>query len=470
MRCKIPSLWYILRSFFRQKIAYFALIFTQTIFSMPYKPAITYADALRYSAPADFSTMVKPVGSTCNLACRYCYYLDKAELYNRRQAKMSPEVLERYVERYIASCSSPVVTFVWHGGEPLLAGLDYFRLAMKLQRQYAGGKKIENALQTNGQLVTPEWCKFFREHSFLVGVSIDGPQDIHDAYRCAHSGRPSFGKVMQAVELMARLRVEYNTLSVVSNLSEGRGAKVYRFLKSIGSRFMQFLPALEHTVSGGDGSREAIVAPGVAGSHLAPWSVSAKGFGEFMRDIFDEWVLADVGRYYVQLFDVALAQWVGAPPGLCSFGETCGAALVVEHNGDVYSCDHFVYPEHRLGNLLHDDFAAMLGSKQQFKFGVDKRNGLPRECLRCRYYFACRGECPKHRFALSADGEKNKNALCEGYKLFFSHVEPYMMHMAELLSREQAPALVMPWAQARRAAAARRASGGAGELPPAEKR
>ncbi|MDR3366079.1 MAG: anaerobic sulfatase-maturation protein [Prevotellaceae bacterium] len=428
---------------------------------MPYKPAITYADALRYSAPADFSTMVKPVGSACNLACRYCYYLDKAELYNRRQPKMSAELLERYVERYIASCSSPVVTFVWHGGEPLLAGLDFFRLAMKLQRQYACGKKIENALQTNGLLVTQEWCKFFRSHSFLVGISIDGPKDIHDAHRRTHGDRPSFDRVMQAVELMSRLRVEYNTLSVVSNLSEGRGVEVYRFLKSIGSRFMQLLPALEHTVSVGEGGREAIVAPGAEGSHLAPWSVSAKGFGEFMCDIFDEWVLSDVGRYYVQLFDVALAQWVGAPPGLCSFAETCGSALAVEHNGDVYSCDHFVYPERKLGNLQHDDLTAMLASPQQFKFGVDKRNGLPRECLRCRYYFACRGECPKHRFELSADGEKNKNALCEGYRMFFAHVEPYMLHMATLLSREQAPALVMPWAQAR-ADEARRAGGKTG--------
>jgi uncharacterized protein len=418
---------------------------------MPYKPAITYADALRYSAPADFSAMVKPVGSACNLACRYCYYLGKAELYSRHQAKMSAELLERYVAHYIASCSSPVVTFVWHGGEPLLAGLDYFRLAMKLQGKYARGKKIENALQTNGLLVTQEWCKFFRTHSFLVGISIDGPQDIHDAYRCALGGKPSFAKVMQAIELMSRLHVEYNTMSVVSNLSEGRGAGVYRFLKSIGSRFMQFLPALEHTVSAGEGRREAIVAPGIEGSHLAPWSVSAKGFGEFMRDIFDEWVRSDVGCCYVQLFDVALAQWVGVAPGLCSFAETCGGALVVEHNGDVYSCDHFVYPEHKLGNLLHDELPAMLASQQQFKFGIDKRNSLPRECLRCRYYFACRGECPKHRFELSANGEKNKNALCEGYKLFFAHVEPYMKYMAELLLQEQAPALVMPWARAQMA-------------------
>jgi uncharacterized protein len=439
--------------------------FHQPHFSMPYKPAITYADALRYSAPAEFSAMVKPVGSACNLACRYCYYLDKADLYSRRQAKMPPEVLERYVERYISSCSSPVVTFVWHGGEPLLAGLEYFRLAMKLQQRYAGGKKIENALQTNGRLVTQEWCQFFRAHGFLVGVSIDGPQDIHDACRCTAGGQPSFEKVMRAVELMSRLRVEYNTLSVVSRLSEGRGAEVYRFLKSIGSRFMQLLPALEHTVSVGAGRREAIVSPGVAGSHLAPWSVSAQGFGEFMRDIFDEWVVADVGRYYVQLFDAALAQWVGAPPGLCTLAETCGAALVVEHNGDVYSCDHFVYPEHKLGNLMHDDLTAMLSSPQQFKFGVDKRNGLPRECLRCRYYFACRGECPKHRFALSADGERNKNALCEGYKLFFAHVEPYMQQMAELLLRGQAPALVMPWARAR-AEEVRRAGGRAGDPPP----
>jgi uncharacterized protein len=395
--------------------------------------------------------MIKPVGSACNLACRYCYYLDKATLYGGRQAKMSAELLERCVERYITSCASPVVTFVWHGGEPLLAGLDYFRLAMKLQKQHAGGKKIENALQTNGLLVTPEWCKFFRAHGFLVGISVDGPQDIHDAYRRTHADKPSFARVMQAVELMSSMQVEYNTLSVVSNLSEGRGAEVYRFLKSIGSRFMQLLPALDYAVGVGAGSssREAIAAPGAEQSHLAPWSVSAKGFGKFMCDIFDEWVVADVGRCYVQLFDVALAQWIGAPPGLCTFAETCGNALVVEHNGDVYACDHFVYPEHKLGNILHNDLPAMLASPQQFRFGVDKRSGLPSECLRCRYYFACRGECPQHRFDISANGEKNKNALCEGYKLFFAHVDPYMKYMAERLLQGQAPAMVMPWAQAR---------------------
>jgi uncharacterized protein len=338
---------------------------------------------------------------------------------------------------------------VWHGGEPLLAGVDFFKNAVRLQRKYAGSKKIENALQTNGLQVTAEWCNFFRDNNFLIGISIDGPQDIHDAYRRTHGGQPSFAKVMNAVELMAHSRVEYNTLSVVNNLSERRGVEVYRFLKSIGSKFMQFLPAVEHVVDSGNERRGAIVSPDTPNSYLAPWSVSAKGFGSFMASIFDEWVLSDVGSYFVQLFDASLAQWLGVPPGLCSFAETCGDAPIVEHNGDVYSCDHFVYPQHKLGNLLTDNLLTMLKSKQHFKFGLDKRNNLPRECLRCKYYFACRGECPKHRFNLSAKGEKNMNALCEGYKIFFSHVEPYMKYMAELLTQQRPASLVMPWARQR---------------------
>jgi uncharacterized protein len=361
---------------------------------------------------------------------------------------MSYELLEEYIRQYIEMNTAPVVTFIWHGGEPLLAGMDYYKKALELQKKYAGEKKIENSLQTNGLLVNEEWCNFFRDNNFLIGISIDGPEDIHDAYRRTRGNQPSFKKVMNAIELMSRQKVEYNTLSVVNNLSEGRGVEAYRFLKSIGSHFMQLLPAVEYAVTSENG-REVIVPPNTEGAKITNWSVSPKGFGQFLCSIFDEWVISDVGEYFVQLFDATLAQWVGVPPGLCSLSETCGDALAVEHNGDVYSCDHFVYSQYKLGNIMEVDLLTMLKSKEQFKFGLDKRNNLPRECLRCQYYFACRGECPKHRFDVSKNGEKNMNVLCEGYKMFFNYVEPYMKYMAELLSQRRSPALVIPWARQR---------------------
>lgn len=417
---------------------------------MDRKKALTFGDALKSNRPTAFSTMVKPIGSACNLDCHYCYYLDKAEIYQKHEPRMSFEMLEEYTRQYIAANDVPLVTFCWHGGEPLMTGLDYYRKAVEFQQKYRGDKQIDNTLQTNGTLVTQEWCDFFRENNFLVGVSIDGPRDIHDAYRLNKGGQPTFDKVVAAIELMARSGVEYNTLSTINNLSEGRGAEVYRFMKSLGSRYMQFLPVLEHVVDVPGSSRGAIVAPGsVANSHLAEWSVSSVGFGRFMNDVFDEWVLSDVGQYYVQLFDVALAQWVNVQPGLCSFGETCGDAMVVEHNGDVYSCDHFVYPKYKLGNIMEQELAELIKSPGQFSFGINKRNTLPAECLRCKYYFACRGECPKHRFDVSPSGEQGMNALCAGYRAFFSHVEPYMKYMAQMLSEKRPPAMVMQWARSR---------------------
>lgn len=417
---------------------------------MNYKKSLTFADALKSSRPTAFGTMVKPIGSRCNLDCNYCYYLDKAELYDRREPRMSLELLDEYIKQYIGSNEVPVVTFSWHGGEPLLAGIDYYREAVRLQHKYKGDKRIDNALQTNAMLIDEEWCDFFRENNFLIGVSIDGPQDIHDGFRRDKQGRPTFDRVVKAIELMARKGVEYNTLTTVNRCSEGRGREVYRFLKSLGSHYMQFLPVVEHVVEV-EGSRRPVIVPPDrdANSYRAEWSVSAEGYGRFMNDIFDDWVLSDVGQYYVQLFDVSLAQWVGVPPGLCSFSETCGDALVVEHNGDVYSCDHYVYPSYKLGNIREGNLADMLKSKKQFGFGINKRNTLPRECLKCLYYFACRGECPKHRFEQSRSGEPNLNALCEGYKMFFAHVKPYMEYMAGLLKEQQPPARVMMWARQR---------------------
>jgi len=412
---------------------------------------ITFNDAVKIGTLTAFSSMVKPTGSSCNLDCDYCYYLDKAPtIYENRQPVMSPELLEEYIRQYIEANEVPEVTFIWHGGEPLLAGLEYYKKAIEFQRKYAAGKAIINSLQTNGTLIGADWCKFFHDNRFLIGLSIDGPRNIHDAYRINKAGRPTFDKVMAAVRQMTQYGVEYNTLSVVNNLSEGHGAEIYSFLKSIGSRFMQFLPALEYTMPEDNDGRNNIVSPGTKGSFRAPWSVSPLGYGQFLTDIFDEWVLADVGEYFVQTFDMTLTQWVGAKPGLCVYSETCGDALVVEHNGDVYSCDHFVYPEYKLGNIMDEELLALYRSPKQFEFGINKRNSLPRFCLRCKYYFACRGECPKHRFIKAENGEDNMNALCEGFKYYFEHVEPYMDQMRNLLMEKKAPALVMEWARNRR--------------------
>ena len=397
--------------------------------------------------PPAFTTMVKPVGATCNLDCSYCYYRDKAEIYSAPQNRMTDDVLEEYVRQYLEAVNLPTVTFCWHGGEPLLAGIDFYRKAVELQQRYAAGRQIENTLQTNGTLVNDEWCDFFRENNFLVGVSLDGPEEVHDAYRRDCGGAPTFGKVMQAVEKMHNRKVEYNILATVNSRSEGRGKEIYRFLRGI-SNFIQFLPVVEY-VQLREGRRPLIVSPDVEGATPAPWSVSARGFGEFMCDVFDEWIKCDVGSRFVQLFDITLANWCGVPPSLCAFCETCGDAPVVEYNGDVYSCDHFVYPEYRLGNILSSTLVEMYTSQEQQAFGRDKREALPMECKRCTYNFLCRGECPKHRFATSQRGEPYMNTLCEGYKLFFRHTDPYMRHMKMLLQKERSPMEVMHWARER---------------------
>lgn len=419
------------------------------------KEIFTFRDAERLTGPAAFMTLVKPAGSACNLECTYCYYLDKALQYGGREPAMSDELLESYIRQYIEANQVDSVQFCWHGGEPLLLGPGFFRRAVALQRKYAAGKRIENTLQTNGTLVDEAWCDFFAENNFLVGLSLDGPQHIHDAFRLTKGGRPTFGRVMHTVRLFREHGVEFNTLSVVTRLCEGHGREIYRFFRdTAGSRFMQFLPAVEHVIDREGIRRPLIVPPGHEGARLAEWSVSAAGYGRFLCDIFDEWVANDVGETFVQLFDATLAQWCGIQPGVCSMCETCGDALVVEHNGDVYSCDHFVYPAYRLGNLLETPLAEIYRSRRRIAFGLAKRNSLPAGCLRCDYYFACRGECPKHRFATGADGCP-QNSLCEGLKQFFRHTEPYMEEMRRLLAAGQPPARVMPFVRQRMKAADR---------------
>lgn len=425
-----------------------------------------FADAQKLMRPTAFSTMIKPVGSACNLDCDYCYYLGKANLYGGRQPKMSDELLERYISQYLEAVQVPVVTFCWHGGEPLLAGLDFYEKIVELQNKYKGNKQIENSLQTNGLLVNPEWCDFFRRNNFLIGLSLDGPKDIHDAYRCDRGGHPTFDRVMKALELMAVNGVEYNTLSTINDRCAGRGREVYRFMRSV-SKYMQFLPVVEmvtdvahpqvssvnvHDTASSSKTRirPAIVPPNTPGAKAAPWSITPKAFGKFMCDVFDEWVINDVGERFVQLFDITLAQWCGVQPSLCAFCPTCGDGLVVEHNGDVYMCDHFVYPEYRLGNIGVEHLRELQRKPELFRFGIEKRNSLPTDCRKCEYLFACHGECPKHRFATTRRGEKGLNTLCEGYKLFFSHTAPYMEQMRNLLSRGMEASHIIPWARQRR--------------------
>ncbi len=422
-----------------------------------FSKTLTLTDAMRLGGPAAFNIMLKPAGSLCNLDCNYCYYLDKADIYGGREPRMTEEMLEEVVREYITANDVPEVTFNWHGGEPLVLGIDFYKKAIEFEQKYAGGKIIHNTIQTNGTLLNREWTSLFRKHNFLVGISIDGPQDIHDRYRKDKGRNPTFDKVIRGIGLLYSAGVEFNTMSTVNKASEGRGLEVYQFLKSIGSHYMQFMPVLEHVKYPLDkngkpvkGARPFIVDPHESGAQIAPWSVSDVGFGKFMCDIFDYWVRNDVGRYYVNQFDATLANWYGVQPGTCVYAETCGGNSVIEHNGDLYPCDHFVYPKYLLGNITEKSISDMMSSDLQVKFGIDKRNSLPSKCRRCEWLFTCHGECPKHRFNSTEAGETGLNALCTGYKMFYSHVAPYMDFMKDLLNEEKAPAGVIPWARMRK--------------------
>ena len=415
----------------------------------PFQDMLLLEDAVRITGPAAFNIMLKPAGSLCNLDCQYCYYLDKTEIYGGREPRMTGEMLETVIREYIAANDVPEVTFNWHGGEPLILGLDFYRKAIELEKKYAGDKTVHNTIQTNGTLLNAQWADFFRDNDFLVGISLDGPKDIHDKYRRDKGGAPTFDRVLRGLQYLRDHDVQFNTLSTVNKVSEGRGQEVYLFLKSVGSRYMQFMPVVEHVMYH-KAARPFIVDPATDGARLASWSVSSQGFGKFMCDIFDYWVRNDVGQYYVGLFDATLANWCGVPPGTCVYGRTCGGNAVIEHNGDLYPCDHFVYPKYLLGNIRTQSIHSMMESTAQVRFGIDKRNSLPSKCFRCKYLFACNGECPKHRFNRTENGDTGLNALCEGYYKFYDHVAPYMEIMKELLENEQPPAYIIPWARMRR--------------------
>lgn len=401
-------------------------------------------------ASLPFHVLAKPVGALCNLNCSYCFYLEKAQLYPQAgNFRMSPELLERYVQDYIAAQPGPVVSFAWQGGEPTLLGVDFFRRAVELQQRHAGGRQIENALQTNGVLLDDEWGEFLAAHRFLVGVSLDGPRELHDAYRVGKGGEPTFDRVMAGLATLRRHRVEFNTLTTVHRRNADFPLRVYRFLREIGSGFMQFIPIVERAAAA-DSTNGLWLAPppdheDAAGldAVVTPWSVRPADYGNFLTTIFDEWVQHDVGRVFVQQFDAALANWAGEPAGVCIFSEKCGRALAVEHNGDVFSCDHYVYPAYKLGNLREQSLAALVDSPTQRQFGEAKAATLPRFCRECPVRFACHGECPKHRFLRTPHGEPGLNYLCAAYKKFFTHIDSAMSTMAALLDSQQAPAAIM---------------------------
>ncbi len=392
-----------------------------------------------------FSVVIKPIGPKCNLSCRYCYYLDKDRDYpDGHRFRMSDRLLESFTRDYIAAQGDgSEITFLWQGGEPTLLGRGFFRRALEFQRRYRPpGVKISNALQTNGTLLNQRWVAFLGEHDFLVGLSIDGPRRLHDRYRVTRKGAPSFDAVLKALRLLRREQVAFNTLTVVHRANARHGREVYRFLREEGVRFMQFIPLVERL--GDDGDLAGPPAPNdsqVTPQTVAPWSVPPQGYGRFMCAVFDEWVRRDVGSIFVQLFDGLLGQWSGQPSTLCVFAETCGQALAMEHNGDLYACDHFVYPGYRLGNVKERAIDELARLPRQRRFGEDKRDSLPKSCRDCEFLFACHGGCPKHRFAPAPGGKPGLNYLCPSYKHFFAHTSPTMRLMAALLRDGRPPAL-----------------------------
>lgn len=359
---------------------------------------------------------------------------------------MTDEVLEEFIRQYIESQHVPLVTFVWQGGEPCLMGIDFFKRAVQLQNKYAHGRQITNAFQTNGILLTHEWCRFLKENNFLAGISVDGPRELHDHHRRLNNGSPTWERVMKGISLLQEHEVAFNTLTVIHNHNSEYPLEIYHFLKNIGSRFQQYIPIVERESVDTQHYPLKLVSPDYnKEAKLTPWSVKSRKYGEFMNTIFDEWVRHDVGQYFVQMFDATLACWAGEKPGICIYGETCGDALVLEHNGDLYSCDHYVYPENLLGNIMKTSLPDLINLPAHTAFGTKKASSLPEYCLHCKYRFACYGECPKHRFDLTPEGEPGLNYLCEGLKLFYEHVEPYMQFMTNQLKNKRAPANVMQW-------------------------
>ncbi len=385
-----------------------------------------------------FHVMAKPTGSACNLACRYCFFLEKRRLYPGSRQRMSDDVLEAYVRQYIEAQQVPETTITWQGGEPTMMGLDFFRRSVELADRHAPeGMKVDYSMQTNGILLDEEWCDFLRENRFLVGLSLDGPRELHDAYRVDRAGEGTFDRVLRAARLMQEHGVDFNLLCTVHAANAGRPEEVYCFFRDeLGAQWVQFIPIVERINADGTTLLQE-------GGVVTERSVSPEAWGAFLNGVFDEWVRRDVGNMYINYFEAALASWAGAPAAMCIFAETCGEAMALEHNGDLYSCDHFVEPGYLLGNIMETPLAELAASDRQTRFGEGKRDTLPRYCLDCEVLFACRGECPKNRFTLAPDGEPGLNYLCRGYKDFFRHVDYPMRAMARLIESGRPASLVM---------------------------
>ena len=387
--------------------------------------------------------MLKPAGAHCNLACKYCYYLEKNKLYPTAQRHlMSDEMLEQFTREYIEAQTMNQVLFTWHGGEPLLRSIDFYRKALSLQQKYAGGRRIDNVIQTNGTLLTDEWCEFFAQNHWLVGISIDGPQPDHDHYRLTAAGKTSWKKVMQGIKLLKKHGVEWNAMAVVNAYNANHPLEFYRFFKENGCQFLQFTPIVERLTRHEDGRTLASLADKDEIS-LSEASVVPEQWGYFLCAIFDEWVRKDVGKIFVEIFDCTLANWMGISPGICAYSKECGHAGVMEHNGDVYSCDHFVFPEYKLGNIRDHSLIDMLYGEQQQEFSRLKHSSLPRQCKECDMEFACHGECPKNRFMKDKYGDSGLNYLCPGYYHYYQHVAPYMDYMKQELMSQRPPSNIM---------------------------
>ena len=387
--------------------------------------------------------MLKPAGAHCNLACKYCYYLEKNNLYqNSHRHLMSDEMLEQFTREYIEAQTMPQVLFTWHGGEPLMRSIDFYKKALALQKKYAHGKQIDNVIQTNGTLLTDEWCEFFAKNHWLVGISIDGPQEYHDHYRVTPDGKPSWEKVMQGISLLKKHRVEWNAMAVVNAYNAEHPLEFYHFFRDNGCQYLQFTPIVERLTEHEDGRTLASLVDDRE-IPLADASVTPQQWGNFLCTIFDDWVRHDVGKTFVEIFDCTLANWMGVLPGICAYSKECGHAGVMEHNGDVYSCDHFVFPEYKLGNIRDQSLIDMLYGEKQQAFSRLKHTSLPRQCKECDMEFACHGECPKNRFEKDKYGEPGLNYLCQGYYQYYSHVAPYMDFMKRELLAQRPPANIM---------------------------
>ena len=388
--------------------------------------------------------MAKPIGPLCNLDCTYCFYLEKEKLFGVHERFAMPDpVLEAFIRQTIENEQGEEVRFAWQGGEPTLLGVGYFQKVVALQAKYAQGKTVRNAIQTNGTLLDAAWGEFLREQSFLVGISLDGPRELHDRYRVDKKQQPTFDRVMAGLEVLKAHRVEFNTLTVVNRENAKHPQKVYQFLKEIGSSYLQFIPLVERLAD-----ETGLARPPQPGSDgfvpVTEWSVEAADYGQFLIRIFEDWVRNDVGKIFVQTFDVALGNWMGLGSSLCIFAEKCGSAVALEHNGDLFSCDHYVYPNYRLGNLLNQSLGEMVNSPAQQAFGSQKRDALPDYCRSCEVRFACNGECPKNRFLETPDGKPGLNYLCAAYKSFFQSIDPYMKMMARLLAAQRPASDIMP--------------------------